>query len=45
MDATIDEVYYEWCLPLKILLATAPQGAMGSPFVSVVNGSQYELGF
>lgn len=41
----INDVFYEWCLPLKILLATAPQGAMGSPFWSFVNGLQYELGF
>lgn len=40
MDVMIDNVCYEWCLPLKILLATAPQGAMGSPFWSFVNGSQ-----
>lgn len=42
VDVVTDGV---WCLPLKILLATAPQGAMGRPFWSLVNGSQYELGF
>lgn len=37
----------EWAmpLPLKILLATAPQGAMGDPFWSLTKGLQYELGF
>lgn len=44
-DVMIDDVFYEWCLPLNILLATAPQGAMGSPFWSLSNGLQYELGF
>lgn len=34
----------KWCLPLNILLATAPQGAIGSP-LSVINGMQYVLGF
>lgn len=33
-----------WALPLNMLLATAPQGAMGSPFASYWNGAQYELG-
>ena len=38
-------MWFEWCSPLKILLATAPQGAMGFPFGSFAKGMQYELGF
>lgn len=44
-DEATDDVFYEWFLPLNILLATAPQGAMGRPVWSVANGLQYELGF
>lgn len=35
----------EWSSPLNILLATAPQGAMGWPLSSFKNGLQYVLGF
>lgn len=41
----VEAVCYVWCSPLKILLATAPQGAMGFPCWSFAKGMQYGLGF
>lgn len=45
VEQLTDAVCFELCLPLKMLLATAPQGAIGRPLGSFKNGSQYELGY